>query len=52
MLPMLSQERFHAAAMAAVNWANWLTRMWKYAPGVVGNSEFLLHANLFNYLVS
>ena len=22
----LSQERFHAAAMVAVNWANWLTR--------------------------
>ena len=39
-----AQERFHAAAMVAVNWANWLTRMWKYAPEVIGQSEYLLHA--------
>ncbi len=45
-----SQERFHDAAMVAVNWANWLTRMWKYAPSVVGDSEFLLHSNLFYFL--
>ncbi len=43
-----SQERFHAAAMVAVNTANWLTRMWKYAPEVVGQSEYLLHSSVFS----
>ena len=36
------------AADVAVNRANWLTRMWKYAPEVIGQSEYLLHT----YLVS
>ena len=42
----LFQERFHDAAMISVNMANWFTRMWKYAPQVIGQSEYLLHATL------
>jgi len=49
-LDVCPQERFHAAAKVAVVWANWLTRMWKYAPEVVGRSEYLLHANTFHFL--
>ena len=40
------QERFHEAALYAVNMANLWTRMWKYAPEVVGTSEYLIHASL------
>ena len=32
--------------MISVNMANWFTRMWKYAPEVIGQSEYLLHATL------
>ena len=32
--------------MISVNMANWFTRMWKYAPEVVGQSEYLLHSVL------
>lgn len=45
-----AQERFQEAAMVAVNWANWLTRMWKYAPDVIGQSEYLLHASMFSMI--
>jgi hypothetical protein len=34
----------------AVNFANWLTRMWKFAPEVVGRSEFLLHTNVLTII--
>ena len=34
----------------AVNFANWQTRMWKFAPEVVGNSEFLLHTNILTII--
>ena len=44
---LIFQERFHDAANFAVNMANWFTRMWKYAPEVVGTSEYLIHATLF-----
>ena len=33
-----------------MNFANWQTRMWKYAPEVVGNSEFLLHTNILTII--
>jgi hypothetical protein len=33
--------------MIAVNKANWFTRMWKYSPEVIGQSEYLIHASLF-----
>ena len=33
-----------------MNFANWQTRMWKFAPEVVGNSEFLLHTNILTYI--
>ena len=46
----MAQERFHGAAMVAVNWANWLTRMWKYAPGIIGESEYMIHASLFSMI--
>ena len=46
----MAQERFHEAAMVAVNRANWLTRMWKYAPEVIGESEYLLHTSLFSMI--
>ena len=43
-----AQERFHSAAKVAVNWANWFTRMWKYAPDVIGQSEFLIHTAVYS----
>ncbi|TRY60951.1 hypothetical protein TCAL_16346, partial [Tigriopus californicus] len=43
-----AQERFHQAARVAVNRANWLTRMWKYAPEVIGQSEYLLHTSIMS----
>ena len=33
-----------------MNFANWQTRMWKFAPEVVGNSEFLLHTNILTII--
>lgn len=45
-----AQERFHSAALVAVNLANWFTRMWKYAPDVIGVSEYLLHTTLFSMI--
>ncbi|XP_074000135.1 probable G-protein coupled receptor CG31760 [Rhodnius prolixus] len=43
-----AQERFRIEAEVAVNRANMLTRLWKYAPQTVLNSEYLLHAGLFS----
>ena len=42
-----AQERFRLEAEVAVNWANWLTRVWKYAHRSVLESEYLLQANLY-----
>ncbi|RZF34107.1 hypothetical protein LSTR_LSTR009748 [Laodelphax striatellus] len=39
-------ERFRVEADVAVNRANMLTRLWKYAAEVM-NSEYLLHAGVF-----
>ena len=36
--------------MAAVNRANWLTRMWKYDAKTMLQSEFLLHSSLISML--
>ncbi|CAA9994631.1 unnamed protein product, partial [Nesidiocoris tenuis] len=41
-------ERFRVEAEVAVNRANLLTRMWKYAPKEVLTSEYLLHAMVFS----
>ncbi|KAK9883018.1 hypothetical protein WA026_001231 [Henosepilachna vigintioctopunctata] len=43
-----AQERFRVEADVAVNRANMLTRLWKYAGKDVVNSEYLLHASLFS----
>lgn len=43
-----TQERFRLAANLAVNSANMLTRLWKYAPEVMLSSEYLLHANILS----
>ena len=45
-----AQERFHRSAMAAVNRANWLTRMWKYDRDTMMQSEFLIHSSLISML--
>ncbi|XP_011504708.1 PREDICTED: probable G-protein coupled receptor CG31760 [Ceratosolen solmsi marchali] len=42
------QERFRLEANLAVNRANMLTRLWKYAPEVVTASEYLLHASVLS----
>jgi hypothetical protein len=42
-----AQERFRLEAEVAVNRANMLTRLWKYAREVM-SSEYLLHASLFS----
>lgn len=42
-----AQERFQREAEVAVNRANMLTRLWKYAREVM-NSEYLLHASVFS----
>ena len=47
-----AQERFLDAAKVAVNYANWFTRMWKYAPDVIGQSEYLLHASVMSMIES
>lgn len=43
-----AQERFRVEADVAVNRANMLTRLWKYADSSVLNSEYLLHASVFS----
>ena len=45
-----AQERFRLQAEVAVNRANWLTRMWKYADKTVLDSEYLLHVNLYSII--
>lgn len=45
-------KRFRGAAEVAVNRANWLTRMWKYASDVMKSSEYLLHSSLFSMIES
>ena len=45
-------KRFRGAAEVAVNRANWLTRMWKYASDVMQSSEYLLHSSLFSMIES
>ncbi|XP_029671182.1 probable G-protein coupled receptor 158 [Formica exsecta] len=43
-----AQERFRLEAELAVNRANMLTRLWKYAPEVMLSSEYLLHASVLS----
>lgn len=43
-----AQERFRVEADVAVNRANMLTRLWKYAAPAVTASEYLLHASVFS----
>ncbi|KAJ3639366.1 hypothetical protein Zmor_002728 [Zophobas morio] len=43
-----AQERFRVEADVAVNRANMLTRLWKYADPEVVMSEYLLHASVFS----
>ncbi|XP_060854802.1 probable G-protein coupled receptor CG31760 isoform X1 [Rhopalosiphum padi] len=43
-----AQERFRVEADVAVNRANMLTRLWKYAGPEVMNSEYLLHAGVIS----
>ncbi|XP_021938254.1 uncharacterized protein LOC110838906 [Zootermopsis nevadensis] len=43
-----AQERFRVEADVAVNRANMLTRLWKYADTEVMSSEYLLHASVFS----
>jgi hypothetical protein len=43
-----AQERFRVEADVAVNRANMLTRLWKYAYPEVMRSEYLLHASVFS----
>lgn len=43
-----AQERFRLEANLAVNRANMLTRLWKYAPEVMLSSEYLLHAGVLS----
>ena len=49
-------KKFRGAAEVAVNRANWLTRMWKYASTVMldggKESEYLLHSSLFSMIES
>ncbi|XP_031829923.1 metabotropic glycine receptor [Nomia melanderi] len=43
-----AQEKFRLEANLAVNRANMLTRLWKYAPDVMLSSEYLLHASVLS----
>ncbi|XP_063822804.1 uncharacterized protein LOC135072684 [Ostrinia nubilalis] len=43
-----AQERFRIEADVAVNRANMLTRLWKYAGSTVMHNEYLLHASVFS----
>ncbi|XP_020708856.2 probable G-protein coupled receptor 158 [Athalia rosae] len=45
---LYAQERFRLEANLAVNRANMLTRLWKYAPEVMLSSEYLLHASILS----
>jgi len=45
-----AQDRFRLVADVAVNRANWLTRLWKYAEQSVLDSEYLLHVNLYSMI--
>ena len=45
-------KKFRGAADVAVNRANWLTRIWKYASDVVLQSEYLLQSSLFSMIES
>lgn len=45
-----AQDRFRLEAEVAVNRANWLTRLWKYAEKDVLDSEYLLHVNLYSMI--
>lgn len=45
-----AQDRFRLEAEVAVNRANWLTRLWKYADKDVLDSEYLLHVNLYSMI--
>lgn len=45
---LYAQERFRLEAEFAVNRANMLTRLWKYAPDVMQSSEYLLHASVLS----
>ena len=47
---MYGQKRFRREAEVAVNRANWLTRIWKYASAEVLQSEYLLHSSLFSMI--
>lgn len=44
----VNQERFRVMANVAVNRANMLTRIWKYASSEVTDSEYLLHAGVIS----
>ena len=50
MVDKYAQERFRLEATVAVNRANWLTRVWKYADRSVLDSEYLLHVNLYSII--
>lgn len=43
-----AQERFRIEADVAVNRANMLTRLWKYAGPSLMHNEYLLHASVFS----
>lgn len=45
---LYAQERFRVEADVAVNKANMLTRLWKYADPEVVDSEYLLYASVFS----
>lgn len=45
---LYAQERFRIEANVAVNKANMLTRLWKYAEPEVVNSEYLLYMSVFS----
>lgn len=45
---LYAQERFRVEADVAVNRANMLTRIWKYADPTVLASEYLFHASVFS----
>ena len=45
-----AQDRFRLVADVAVNRANWLTRLWKYAEQSVLDSEYLLHVNVYSMI--
>lgn len=46
--PLLLQERFRIEAEVAVNRANMMTRLWKYAGREINGSEYILHASVIS----